>query len=589
MMEPHVVQALIATVGGAAGMGLIMQVYYGRRLARVKAGPTTTAEALAGLKARLALMHPGWVLLMTLITALFLLPVLAFSLERTAWVMILVEGGIRGGVELKDVKGVLGFTLHDLGVLAASVIEGAVVGLIAVRSVVDSDAHPVGKLALRGLRVVLSLQVMSNLFAGFLRGAAETDALIRQAGEGFGWDMQGSVWGIALRLVWGSLVWLLPNAAVPWLSYILAKALATMIQLTVNTWMAHMRAKEKAASTAPVQPAERPVAADVAPTATPAPAAPVEPAQPATAPVLDAPVVQPTEPYTTPWDNGATGVPQAAPLSPTVPISVDNGREHTETAPKERGEPATGVAEPEISAALRALLIKFGAYSRAEGQQRLGGFGFGPNDGARAYAAAKRFGRLPKGMEEMAFLDLWAELWALPRGDQAPTEGAEAPAGVADAAPEAPAVMEALAETPEAGALAADATEAPEAPEAVITLYDANLAATAAEIRAGRNGADTTPVEAAPPVEVPHAVQMVTVDGAAAAAYDRILSVLGEVPTLQTALVKRALKAKGPEWALGDTSIINRRRELISLGVLVQGADGTFVRNGVEYRTSAPA
>lgn len=135
--------------------------------------------------------------------ALALLALLAYSLERTAWLFSLFE------------------QRYELAIAAAVVVELAAVALLiggATLATIDATAQA---WANRALAAVLSVQALANLSAGFLRGGARTLG----AFEGDGWRWYA---GYAVA----SALWLTTNLAVP----VLILCLSKLLERLVGAW-----------------------------------------------------------------------------------------------------------------------------------------------------------------------------------------------------------------------------------------------------------------------------------------------------------------------------------------------------------------
>lgn len=125
--------------------------------------------------------------------ALALLCLLAYSLERTAWLFELFEES------------------KENAYAAALVIELAAVALIAGAGALDTASKP---WANRALLAILSVQVLGNLSAGYLKGGADTLAK-------FGSDWPG--YAVAATL------WIVANMAVPGLILCLSKLMEQLL------------------------------------------------------------------------------------------------------------------------------------------------------------------------------------------------------------------------------------------------------------------------------------------------------------------------------------------------------------------------
>lgn len=130
--------------------------------------------------------------------ALALLCLLAYSLERTAWLFELFEESKQNAYA------------------AALVVEFAAVALIAGTGALDTQSKP---WANRALLAILSVQVLGNLSAGYLKGGVNT--LITFGGT------RPAYW-VTVTL------WLVANMAVPGLILCLSKLLEQLI-VTLGT------------------------------------------------------------------------------------------------------------------------------------------------------------------------------------------------------------------------------------------------------------------------------------------------------------------------------------------------------------------
>lgn len=134
-------------------------------------------------------------------TALALLALLAYSLERSAWLFGLFE------------------QWSILAVAAAVVVELAAVALIVGAGALAHIDPLTRAWANRALLAVLSVQALANLSAGYLRGGARTLAL-------FG-GSERAAYAVAAAL------WLVTNLAVPGLILCLSKLLERLIVVPV--------------------------------------------------------------------------------------------------------------------------------------------------------------------------------------------------------------------------------------------------------------------------------------------------------------------------------------------------------------------
>lgn len=154
------------------------------------------------------------------IAALILLALLAlliYSLDRTSWLLAQYELSQPG--TLADW---LGLSPLALGVAAALVIEIGAVALVA-GDVLALEKSAIKRYATAGLAVVLSVQALANLLAGFLRGWSTVEQALTTH------DVSASLaWYVA------GLSWVLSSAAVPALIFILSKLAAHVVRLAVS-------------------------------------------------------------------------------------------------------------------------------------------------------------------------------------------------------------------------------------------------------------------------------------------------------------------------------------------------------------------
>jgi hypothetical protein len=140
---------------------------------------------------------------------------LAYSLDRTAWLFTLYEGTTPNAA--------------DLGWAAALVVELAVVALVAgdgAAEALELDKTARERLrswAGRGLAAVLLVQVLANLLAGYLRGAGELARLLGATSGPAGWA----------AFAIGAVVWAATNALAPLLIFYLAKVEAQLVRLLI--------------------------------------------------------------------------------------------------------------------------------------------------------------------------------------------------------------------------------------------------------------------------------------------------------------------------------------------------------------------
>lgn len=151
-------------------------------------------------------------------TALALIALLAYSLERTAWLFGLFE------------------ETPPLAVAAAVVVELAAVALLAGGGALAAIDDRARAWANRALLAVLSVQALANLSAGYLRGGHRT-----MQAFGDGWA----------AYVVAAALWLVTNLAAPGLILCLSKLLERLL--------AHLAAAPAAvADTAPAETADPP-------------------------------------------------------------------------------------------------------------------------------------------------------------------------------------------------------------------------------------------------------------------------------------------------------------------------------------------
>ena len=137
-----------------------------------------------------------------------LICLLVYSFERTSWLFGLFE------------------SWHIAAYAAAGVIEVAAVALLigaAAWSQLDQERRLWASIA---LQVVLSIQALANLTAGYLHGGAATLRLLQTAESGAGY------WA---AYVVASALWLVVNLAVPTLILCLSKLLEGLISLYIST------------------------------------------------------------------------------------------------------------------------------------------------------------------------------------------------------------------------------------------------------------------------------------------------------------------------------------------------------------------
>lgn len=141
---------------------------------------------------------------------LALAALLLYSLDRSAWLFTLYETG-QPRADL-------------IGLAAAIVIELATIALIAGDGLAEAlSEDPATQHALRiwsgrGLVIVLLVQALANLVAGYLRGGV---ILFQQLGQGW------AAYGVA------AVAWIAVNAAVPLLIFALAKIESHALRLVL--------------------------------------------------------------------------------------------------------------------------------------------------------------------------------------------------------------------------------------------------------------------------------------------------------------------------------------------------------------------
>lgn len=148
---------------------------------------------------------------------LALLSLLIYSLDRTSWLLAQYELS-----QPDTLAAWLGLSPLALGVAAALVIEVGAVALVA-GDVLAIHHSAIKRYATAGLAVVLSVQALANLLAGFLRGWATVDGALaaHDVSAGIAWWVAG-------------LSWVLSSAAVPALIFILSKLAAHVLRLAVS-------------------------------------------------------------------------------------------------------------------------------------------------------------------------------------------------------------------------------------------------------------------------------------------------------------------------------------------------------------------
>lgn len=148
---------------------------------------------------------------------LALLALLVYSLDRTSWLLAQYELAQPG-----TLAEWIGLSPLALGVAAALVIEVGAVALVA-GDVLALERSAIKRYATAGLAVVLSVQALANLLAGFLRGYASVQATLVASGV-----QQPTAQAVA------GLSWVLSSAAVPALIFILSKLAAHVVRLALS-------------------------------------------------------------------------------------------------------------------------------------------------------------------------------------------------------------------------------------------------------------------------------------------------------------------------------------------------------------------
>ncbi len=140
---------------------------------------------------------------------------LAYSLDRTGWLLSLYERTI------PDTPAAwLGIPPHWLGFAAAIVVELGAIALVASESLITGDPL-LRRWASVGLAIVVAVQAAANLLAGYIRGFWAPHALLTSQPAG-----TAAWWGAFIVAL---LTWLIANAAAPALIFILSKALARVL------------------------------------------------------------------------------------------------------------------------------------------------------------------------------------------------------------------------------------------------------------------------------------------------------------------------------------------------------------------------
>jgi hypothetical protein len=155
-----------------------------------------------------------WLIVGTIGAAIIAL--LVYSLDRTSWLFRLYETGQPHA--------------QGLGLAAAIVVELACVGMIAGESVAALLPDERTRTAVRtwaswGLVSVLSVQVIANLLAGYLRGTSALASELTTAHIASGWQYS---------LISG-VTWFTANSLIPFLIFGLSKMEANVIRLLMVT------------------------------------------------------------------------------------------------------------------------------------------------------------------------------------------------------------------------------------------------------------------------------------------------------------------------------------------------------------------
>jgi hypothetical protein len=156
-------------------------------------------------------------IIIAVLILLALLALLVYSLDRTSWLLAQYELSQPG--TLADW---LGLSPLALGVAAALVIEVGAVALVA-GDVLALERSKIQRYATAGLFVVLAVQALANLLAGYLRGYASVRTTLEAHGAS-----ADAAWWIA------GLSWVLSSAAVPALIFILSKLAAHVVRLAMS-------------------------------------------------------------------------------------------------------------------------------------------------------------------------------------------------------------------------------------------------------------------------------------------------------------------------------------------------------------------
>lgn len=146
-----------------------------------------------------------------------LVALLIYSLDRTSWLLAQYELS-----QPDTLAAWLGLAPLALGVAAALVIEVGAVALVA--GDVLASAHPhLKRYAVAGLVVVLAIQALANLLAGFVRGyqAVLATLIMHDADPNVAWLVAGFAWALS-------------SVAVPALIFILSQLAALTMRLALQ-------------------------------------------------------------------------------------------------------------------------------------------------------------------------------------------------------------------------------------------------------------------------------------------------------------------------------------------------------------------
>lgn len=180
--------------------------------------------------------------LITIVIGVALLALLAYSVERSAWLLALYETAATEGEDQSGPALAMAAALvAELGAVALIVGEAAI-GLVAN----DRAAKRLGRWAGFGLLLVLSLQSVAGLVAGFTRGG---DRMLATLGGG---SDSARFWVAAVALLLGNLV-------VPGLILALSKIAAILVGELVRAGPSWASATPSYAYSRPAEPAEVPI------------------------------------------------------------------------------------------------------------------------------------------------------------------------------------------------------------------------------------------------------------------------------------------------------------------------------------------